>query len=153
MNSKPLSNVRPRERHALPPPGRDEALLSQAGPLVEANVLIIGQSGLDLLCTLLRRGCPSATCLKPAAKPDAQAFNLAIIPNITAISAAEGAIRSASRALVTPGRIVIGIPAAAPRSLPLALSRRLRLNGFRTVATIAYADRTVLSAQRPGRQQ
>ncbi|HET6609375.1 MAG TPA: hypothetical protein VFG62_22070 [Rhodopila sp.] len=153
MSSKPLPNIRPRERHAHPPPTRDEALLSQAGPLVAANVLIIGQSAVDLLCALLRRGCPAATCLKPEARPDAQAYSLTIVPDVTNLPAAEDALRSASRVLAAPGRIVIGIPTTAPKSLPLALSRRLRLNGFRTVATIAYGDRTVLSAQRPRRQQ
>jgi hypothetical protein len=111
--------------------------------------LIIGRSTIDLLCTLLRRGCPSATCLKPEAKPEAQAFSLAIIPEIASLPAAESAIRSASHALTAPGRIVIGIPATAPKDLPLALSRRLRLNGFRSVTTVSTGDHIILGAQRP----
>jgi hypothetical protein len=111
--------------------------------------LIIGRSALGLLCELLRRGCLSAACLKPEAKPDAQAFSLAIIPDITDLPAAEDAIRSASRALTAPGRIVIGVSATASKGLPLALSRRLRLNGFRMVTTVSGADHVILTAQRP----
>lgn len=149
MHPKPQPNPRNRERHIPPPLTRDEALLRHAGPLPAAHAVIIGRSALDLLCALARRGCLSATCLKPEAKPDTQAFNLAIIPDIADLPAAEAAIRPASRALTAPGRIVIGVSATAPKGLPLALSRRLRLNGFRVVTTVAGADHVILTAQRP----
>ncbi len=152
MYPKPVPNPRNRERHVHPPLTRDEALLRQAGPLAAAHAVIIGRSALGLLCEMLHRGCLSATCLKPEAKADAQSCSLAIIPDIADLPAAEDAIRSASRALTAPGRIVIGMSAAAPKGLPLALSRRLRLNGFRMVTTVSGADYAILTAQRPAAQ-
>jgi hypothetical protein len=145
----------PQQRSDGPHGDGIEPFLSAAGPLAAAHVLIVAEHGLDLLCGLIRRGCVAATCLRSAAKADAPAYDLVLMPEIRDIPSFEHVIEVARHALLPSGRLVIGVnePPAFGR-LSVALARRLRLNGFRAIRTTAIPGQTVLQAElRPVRRQ
>lgn len=92
-----------------------------------ARALIVGQHGLDLICGLIRHGCLAATVLRGGDKPDADDYDIVLIPRMTAPSSSDGVIRLARRALAANGRLIVGVQDARRSA---ALARRLRLNGF-----------------------
>jgi hypothetical protein len=121
---------------------RTAVMLAAAGPLDGTRAFVAANHGLDLLCALIRQGCQSATCLKPGVRADRGEHDLVLVPDIEGSAAADEAIRTAHRALAPSGRVVMGVAGDA-----LGLSRRLRLNGFRTVRTRAFPGYTVVTAE------
>jgi hypothetical protein len=122
-------------------------MLAASGPLEGVRAFIAAAHGLDLLCVLIRHGCPAAICLKPGMRADRGEHDLVLIPNV---EDADEAIRTARRALTQFGRVVMGVEETDGRR-SIALSRRLRLNGFRSVRTRAFPGYTIVIAQSNGR--
>jgi hypothetical protein len=98
-----------------------------AGEPSNTRALVVAEHGLDLMCGLIRRGCLAATILHPGAKPDANDYDLVLIPRIAAFPSADHAIRLAHRSLAPNGRLIAGVRDGREA---VALARRLRLNGF-----------------------
>lgn len=121
---------------------RAEAMLAAAGPLDGVRAFVAASHGLDLLCALIRHGCAAATCLKPGVRADRAEHDLVLVPDIGGAAAADQAIRTAHRALAPAGRLVMTVDGDA-----IAVSRRLRLNGFRAIRARAFAGYTVVTAE------
>jgi hypothetical protein len=130
---------RGRSTHAV---DRIEAMLTAAGRLDGTRAFVAASHGLDLLCALIRHGCQSATCLKPGVRGGRGEHDLVLVPDIEGAAAADEAIRTAHCALAPSGRVVMGVAGDA-----LGLSRRLRLNGFRSVRTRVFSGYTIVTAE------
>jgi hypothetical protein len=126
-----------------PPPDLLEPLLRLAGDLRNARVLILAEQGIDLMCGLIRRGCLAATTLRFGGKPDAGEYDLVVVPHM-APSSTDLALRLARRSLAPRGRLVVGVLAGKPAA---ALSRRLRLNGFVGLRSLALPGLMILRAE------
>jgi hypothetical protein len=98
-----------------------------AGDCRNVRALIVADHGLDLMCGLIRRGCPAATVVRPGDKPDANDYNVVFVPQAAALPSSDHVIRLARRALAPNGRLIAGVRDAKEA---VALARRLRLNGF-----------------------
>src|SRR5690348_16787362 len=86
-----------------------DPLLRLAGDIKAAHTLIIADHALDLLCGLIRRGCPSATMLRTGDRLRADDFGLVLVPGTSALLTQDDAIRIARRSLVPGGRVVVGV--------------------------------------------
>ncbi|HVY17242.1 MAG TPA: hypothetical protein VHB27_18605 [Rhodopila sp.] len=129
----------------VPPlPDAGAQILGHAGPLAGVRALLSARD-VEVLCALIRSGCRAVTCLKPGSKADRSDYDLVLISDTGA--SPDDAIRLAHQALAPTGRIVLGV--AAHKAL--ALTRRLRLNGFRTIRTTALPGLAVVQADGPGR--
>lgn len=154
----PLVSVSaPRPSLVRGDPGEDDDTdksLFQAGPLRDpaqldaARVLIVSVHGLGLLRGLIRRGCPAATCIRPAAKPEAAAYELACFQDVGAETNFELLVRNARRALVPGGRLTARIRRDRG-GIARGLARRLKLNGFVHVATLPTPGGSLLWAELP----
>jgi hypothetical protein len=131
----PLALPRPCEQADLLDP-----LLRLAGELRDTHALIVAEPGVELLCGLVRRGCLAATILRGGVTPEAGAFDLVLMPRI---ASAEAAVRVARRSLMPGGRLVAAVRAGKPAA---ALLRRLRLNGFVGVCSLALPGVMLLRA-------
>jgi hypothetical protein len=126
---------------------RTEALLTAAGCVDCVHALVLG-NGIDLVCAMVRSGCPAAVCLKQVVNMPEAEHELVLVPEPARLGTPDVVVRGVRRALKPQGRAVFGI-AASPQ-MTLSITRRLRLNGFRNVRTTAYAGFDVVSAQIPG---
>src|ERR1700712_3695483 len=68
-----------------------------AGDLRDARVLIVAEHGLDLMCGLIRRGCLAATVLRVGEKPDANDYDVVLVPRVMALPSYDHVIRLARR--------------------------------------------------------
>ena len=142
--------IRSRSPAGAPEDDRINRFLKVAQPLADTHALVVADHALELLCGLIRRGCAAATCLQPSAKPDAPIYTLVLAPGVARISALDAVIHTARHALLPGGRIVIGLPHHHSNGrLPLAVARRLRLNGFTGVRTQDARGLTVVHAELP----
>jgi hypothetical protein len=154
----PMGSVSvPRPSLATDDFGEDDdigQLLFQAGPLGDpaqleaARVLIVAVNGLGLLRGLIRRGCPAATCIRPAAKPEAAAYEFACFPDIGPETNLEQVVRNARRAVVPGGRLTAHIRHDRG-GIARGLARRLKLNGFVQLATLPASGGSLLWAELP----
>lgn len=138
------SNAVPKPRIAAD--GKDggqlEPLLRLAGTLRESHALVVAEHGLELLCGLLGRGCLAATAIRLGDKPDANDYDVVIMPSLASIAMAT-VVRLARRSLAPGGRLIVGMNDARTAS---ALARRLRLNGFTKLRLTQIAGRVLLCA-------
>ena len=107
-----------------------------------AHALVIAAHGPELICGLLRRGCPRATVLRPGSKPDAHDYSLVVASHLTGFPA-EGLVRQIRDALAPGGRLIARLPAGASAR---SFVRRLRLNGFAVTRTVQLPHLTLLCA-------
>ena len=119
-------------------------LLRLAAKIEAGRILIVAEHGFDLLCLVIRRGCQTATSIRPTGRPEAGSADLLLLPCVTDFASLELVIRLAGRVLVPGGRLVVGLPTCGPSVS--ALSRRLRLNGFAAMRTAHTPNATVLRA-------
>jgi hypothetical protein len=122
-------------------------LLSDPGQLTPPHVLIVADHGLALLRGLIRRGCPAATCIRPAARPESGAYELVCFPDVTRETDLERLIRDALRATVPNGRLIARVSGDPDGRVASGLVRRLKLNGFANVRTLASTGRYFLQAE------
>lgn len=104
-----------------------DPLWQLAGDMRNARVLIVAEHGLDLMCGLIRRGCMAATVLRPGDKPDADDYDVVVVPRVAALPSSDHVIRLARRSLGRNGRLIAGVNGG---TAAVSLARRLRLNGF-----------------------
>lgn len=133
------------ERTRLQPETQEDDLLDPllrlTGDMSHARALIVAEHGLDLVCGLIRLGCQAAAVLRPGGKPDASAYGLLLVPRVTALPSTDAVVRLARRSLTPNGRFIAGVPNGRNAA---ALTRRLRLNGFSTPASIHLPGLTLL---------
>jgi hypothetical protein len=123
-----------------------EPLLRLAGGEINTTrVLIVAEHGLDLMCALLRHGCPAATAIRPDGKPDTDAYDLVVAPlgSATATFSLDTLIRQVRCALAPSGRLVACV---SNGRVATALARRLRLNGFSALRLIHLPTLMLLRA-------
>jgi hypothetical protein len=133
---------------ALPQPDTKEndlldPLWRLAGDVHNVRALIVAKHGLSLMCGLVRRGCLAATVLRPGDKPDANDYNLVVVPQVTALPSTDEVIRLARRSLAPNGRLIAGV---SDGKAAVALARRLRLNGFSTLHSTHLPGMVLLRA-------
>ena len=133
--TRPLSEIQDDE--LLDPLGR------LAGDLSASRVLVVAANGVDLMCGLIRRGCPAATVLRLGDKPDADDYDLVFVARTAALPSSEAVIGLARRALGPSGRLIAGVRDGGAAA---ALARRLRLNGFSGLHTAHLAGLTLVCA-------
>ena len=114
-----------------------------AGDLRDARVLIVAEHGLDLMCGLIRRGCLAATVLRVGEKPDANDYDVVLVPRVMALPSYDHVIRLARRSLAPNGRLIAGVSNGREA---VALARRLRLNGFSTLHSTHVSGLMLLRA-------
>ncbi|WP_428484844.1 hypothetical protein [Rhodopila sp.] len=121
----------------------------QPESLQGSHALIVSEHGLGLFGALIRHGCLAATCLRPSARSEVAAYDLAFFPDITPDTALEQVIRQARRAIVPSGRLVARISGDSTGRTTRGLVRRLKLHGFTGVRTRAVPCWTLVWAERP----
>jgi hypothetical protein len=114
-----------------------------AGDMCNARALIVAEHGLDLMCGLIRRGCPAATVLRPGDKPDADDYDVVYVVRVTSLPSSDDVIRLARRSLGPDGRLIAGVRNGREA---VALARRLRLNGFTALQSTSLPGLTLLRA-------
>jgi hypothetical protein len=119
------------------------------GQLETKHVLIVAEHGIELLRSLIRRGYPAATCIRPATKPETAAYELVCFPDITPETDLERLIHDARRAILPGGRVVARVSHDSSGRTARGLARRLKLNGFTNVRTSASPGRSLLRADLP----
>jgi hypothetical protein len=136
----------------LQPPEPEAALLQSLGRFeVEDSILIIGKSGLDLMCALLRAGAAQVTHLCSHEHPDPNSTGLAIVPQAPSLDWLANTIPSLRRALHANGRLVACI-AIQPTVQPTAqhtLRRLLALHGFASVRVRTIRGGCLVQAELP----
>ena len=119
-----------------------DPLLRLAGEPRATRTLVIAAQSLDLICGLLRRGCPTATAIRPGSKPDAHDYSLVVAAPAAGFPP-EGLVRQIRDALAPGGRLIARIPAGTTAR---SFIRRLRLNGFAVIRTVQLPHLTLLCA-------
>jgi hypothetical protein len=114
-----------------------------AGDVRNARALIVAEHGLDLMCGLIRRGCLAATVLRVGDKPDANDYNMLLVPGTTGFPSPDHVIQLARRSLAPNGRLIAVVPDGRQA---VALARRLRLNGFAALQSRHLPDRVMVRA-------
>lgn len=135
--------IQPRPNHYSRKYAPADALLHLAGDLKATRALIVADGSLDLMCGLIRCGCPAATTLRPGSKPDADDYDLVLVPNSGVLPSPDHVIRLARRSLSPNGRLIAGVTTASAAG---ALARRLRLNGFVALRSAHLPGVTLLRA-------
>ncbi len=69
----------------------NSAMLDCIGDVSDVHALILGEHGLELMCSLIRRGCATAAVLRLNEKADAQTADLVVIPHATGVGVVEQA--------------------------------------------------------------
>ncbi len=128
-----------------------DRLLRQAGSLLQpgqaTRALIIADHGIDLLGGLIRRGCTAAAWLRPVSRPETATYQLVFILDITPDSDIVQLIHTARRTLLRCGRLVARVSLEPNGRVTRGLARRLKLNGFVGLRTLALPGRCLLRAE------
>jgi hypothetical protein len=122
-------------------------LTSGPGTIAASHILIVADHGLALLRGLIRRGCPAATCIKPAARSESDAYDLVCFPDVTRGTDLERLIRDALRATAPNGRLIARVIGDPDGRVARGLVRRLKLIGFIHVQNSAANGRDFLRAE------
>lgn len=120
-----------------------DSLLAFAGDIGNVRALIVAEHGLDLMCGLIRRGCLAATILRVGDKPDADDYDLVLVPYVAALASPDAMIQLVRRSLAPHGRLIVG---ARNSKEAAGLARRLRLNGFTGLRATPASGLTLLRA-------
>ena len=153
---------------SLKPPEPGAGLIETIGAIEdEDHILVIGQDGPELMCTLIRAGATQVTHLRSHERPEAESASLAIVPQVPSLDWLAGALPSIRRALLPNGRLVVAVatqPAATQAVASRAVAtqavasqavsshsvrRLLASHGFTAIRTRQAAGRQVFSAELP----
>jgi hypothetical protein len=121
-----------------------DPLLRLAGKIQNTHALIVADHGLGLMCGLIRRGCLAATILRIGDRPDADDYDLVLVPKAAALPSADEVIKIARRSLASHGRLIVGVQKGMAAA---AFGRRLRLNGFTGLRSTQWFGLTLLCAE------
>ncbi|HXY99280.1 MAG TPA: hypothetical protein VEI03_04725 [Stellaceae bacterium] len=107
-----------------------ETTLEAIGDVTGRCALILGRDGLEIMCSLLRRGVIEATAQRRSDGPTPRRVNLAVVSPLDHARQAPRLIAYARRALASGGWIIIRL--AADRNLELnnATETALAVHGF-----------------------
>jgi hypothetical protein len=111
----------------------DASVLQLAGEVRGEHALIIGAGGLELMCSLLRKGAAEVKLLRQGVRPEHAAADLAIATGIDSQDSAQAAIAHARRALADSGRLILRVVADPTGHLAQSIAQTLRLHGFSAV--------------------
>jgi hypothetical protein len=129
-----------------------DPLLGFAGPIAGSHALVIASNGLDLMCSLLQRGCAAATTLRPSERAECETYDLVLAPRVVSSGQVGRLIYQAKRALVPSGRFLACVPvglAEPDQDLAGLLVRSVRLGGFVAVRTRTLKDGLIIRADLP----
>jgi hypothetical protein len=127
----------------------EAALLDYAGPVDGAHVAVLGDRTLEVMCSLIRRGCAAAVELSLHEHEHAmvEPAEIAVVPRLGSIEQAKRAVALASRLLQSGGQIVLRDTTGL---LALHVTALLRMRGFSRVRVRVLGDGTMIRAERPG---
>jgi hypothetical protein len=108
------------------PDGCLSRLLDRLGDLTNARVIILGDHTLELMCALIRRGCPAALAVQSGDTIEAVSADLAILIQPPVGTSLSHLLSRAGRALAPHGRLALCTRPGVPGVLPA-----LRAHGFR----------------------
>jgi hypothetical protein len=129
------------------PPEPGAGLIDSLGEIEdEDHILVIGQDGPELMCTLLRAGATQVTHLRSHERPEAESASLAIVPQVPSLDWLADELPSIRRALLTNGRLVVAV---ATQATSHSVRRLLASHGFTAIRTCQAAGRQVFSAELP----
>jgi hypothetical protein len=132
----------------LQPPEPWAALLDSLGAIQdEAQIIVLGGDGPDLMCALLRAGAPQVTHLRSHERLEAESASLVIVPLVPTLDWLEGALSPIRRALVANGRLTICVDPLP--TLQNRVRRMLTVHGFTSMRASRTAGRQVLRAEVP----
>lgn len=123
----------------------EAALLDCAGPFEGAHVAVIGDATLEVMCSLIRRGCAAAVEMPLQEHSMAEAAEIAVVPRLGSMEQAMRAVALALRLLQPGGRIVLRDASGLLVRQVVAL---LRTRGFSAVRVRVLDDGAVIRAQR-----
>ena len=119
------------------------ALLRLAGSLDRTHALVIAEHSRELMCALIRSGCPVASAIRPGDKPECGAYQLVIVPEITGCGA-DALVQQIRRALAATSRVMVRV---AGQRHAAALGRRLRLLGLVNLQLHPVAGAVLLTGE------
>jgi hypothetical protein len=139
-----------------PPSPSDEppqSIGSILGDVCDEEILVIGPSGLDVTCDLVRRGARSVTLLRTDKRPEAQSASLVVVPGTPSLEWLACVLGHARRALIPTGRLVLRIESTS-RQFAAQVTRMLRVHGYTAIAARQSGSSLLVDAQVPafGRQ-
>jgi hypothetical protein len=126
----------------------EAALLDYAGSVDGAHVAVIGDGTLEVMCSLIRRGCTAAVelSLQEHEHATVEPAEIAVVPRLGSIEQARRAVALASRLLQPGGQIVLRDTSGL---LALHVTALLRMRGFSRVRVRVLGDGTMIRAERP----
>jgi hypothetical protein len=127
----------------------ESAMLDFAGRLEGAHALVLADHGRDLLCALIRRNCDAATSFSPSRRPEADLYDLVLVPELAPDSPLGDIVSKSRRALVPTGRLVIRTIQDPAAHVAAAVARLLRLNGFVRFRVRTLVGQSLLRADLP----
>jgi len=108
-------------------PHDHSAVVDFLGDVTSTRVVVLGDHTLELLCGLLRRGCPAALALRSGDTVEAASADLVIVAQPPVGTTLSHLLDLAARLLVPNGRLVLR---TQPPVLPPSLLPVLRAHGF-----------------------
>lgn len=129
-----FATLAPLPHPSQPEPDLTQSLLDAAGPLGRSHALVIGHDTLDVLCSLIRRGCGAAAEMGFGGRLPAEPTEIVLVPRIAHLDEAAAAIRLARRTLLPCGRIVLHDSEPRRAATVMRLLRDAGFSGVRSRA-------------------
>jgi hypothetical protein len=126
-------------------PGDHFDWVNPLGDDIDAHVLIVGEGTLDLMCTLIRRGCPGVSAVRFSERVPTEPVGVVLVPSVTNMVDAARAVDFAIHALVPDGRIFL----RAPHHLVDQIEHLLGRQGFSMAERMENEGLPVLRALLP----
>ena len=141
----------PRRVPRLLPPqlsASSGGLLASLSPIEhEWHIVVLGNSGLDLMCTLLRAGAPRVTHLCSHERLQVESASLVIVPRVSSFEWMEAALPRIRRALITNACLAVLVdPLPTTRT---CVERMLKRHGLSAGRANRVAGRLLLTAEVP----
>jgi hypothetical protein len=141
-------------RH-VPPSTISQPLESDVDPLdwigpvnTEAHIVVLGGSGAELMCALVRAGAARVTHLRSHERPETGDADVVIVPRVPSLDWLATALPRIRRALVANGGVVLH--GGTEFNFAVQCRRMLTLHGFTGIRVDRTADsHTVRATLRP----
>lgn len=135
---------------SAPPTDPARAMHAALRDVRDAEVLVIGPHGLEVMCEPLRGGARSVTLLRMDKRPEAQSASLVVVPEAPSLEWLACVLGHARRALLAAGRLVLRVGALAGRQLAAQIRRMLRIHGYTAIVARQFGNQLLLNAEIPG---
>lgn len=136
------------DQPALPHDDPIHSISAVLGDVRDEEILVIGSSGLDTTCDLIRRGARSVTLLRTDRRPEAQSVSLVVVPRTPSLKWLSCVLGNARRALLPTGRLILRIESTG-RQLAAQVARMLRVHGYTAIAARQSGGVLLVNAQVP----